>query len=85
MLAPCNVGGRPRAGAGQGSADARPPWIASAPRLLPTWLPKFLYACVRRTVEQDLPRKIDYLRRHDEALRRITDAVEMPDRVARIW
>src|SRR6266542_5769926 len=43
---------------------------------------EFLYACVRRTVEQDLPREIDYLRRHDEAVRRIMDAVEMPDRVA---
>jgi len=43
---------------------------------------EFLYACVRRTVEQDLPREIDYLRRHDEARRRIMDAVEMPDRVA---
>jgi hypothetical protein len=42
----------------------------------------FLYACVSRTVEQDLPREIDYLRRHDEAIRRIMDAVEMPDRVA---
>jgi len=43
---------------------------------------EFLYECVSRTVEQDLPREIDYLRRHDEALRRIMDAVEMPDRVA---
>jgi hypothetical protein len=43
---------------------------------------EFLYACVRRTVEQDLPREINYLRRHDEAIRRIMDAVEMPDRVA---
>jgi len=43
---------------------------------------QFLYACVRRTVEEDLPREIDYLRRHDEALRRIMDAVEMPDRMA---
>ena len=43
---------------------------------------EFLYACVSRTVEQDLPREIDYLRRHDEAIRRIMDAVEMPDRVA---
>ncbi|MGH9388980.1 MAG: Fic family protein, partial [Vicinamibacteria bacterium] len=42
---------------------------------------EFLYACVRRTVEDDLPREIDYLRRHDEAIRRIMDAVEMPDRV----
>jgi hypothetical protein len=43
---------------------------------------EFLYACVRRTVDEDLPREIDYLRRHDEALRRIMDAVEMPDRMA---
>jgi hypothetical protein len=43
---------------------------------------EFLYACVRRTVEQDLPREIDYLRCHDEAIRRIMDAVEMPDRMA---
>jgi hypothetical protein len=43
---------------------------------------EFLYACVKRTVDQDLPREIDYLRRHDEAIRRIMDAVEMPDRVA---
>ncbi len=43
---------------------------------------EFLYACVQRTVEVDLPREIDYLRRHDEALRRIMDTVEMPDRLA---
>jgi hypothetical protein len=43
---------------------------------------EFLYACVRRTIEQDLPREIDYLRRNDEAIHRIMDAVEMPDRVA---
>jgi hypothetical protein len=43
---------------------------------------EFLYACVSRTVEQDLPREIEYLRRHDDALRRIMHAVEMPDHVA---
>jgi len=43
---------------------------------------EFLYACVERTVEQDLPREIDYLRRHDEAMRRIMNTVEMPDRMA---
>lgn len=43
---------------------------------------EFLYACVRRTVEQDLPREIDYLARHDEATSRIMVAVEMPNRVA---
>ncbi|MEO8656830.1 MAG: Fic family protein [Bryobacteraceae bacterium] len=43
---------------------------------------EFLYQCVRRTVEVDLPREIDYLRRHDKAMRRVMDAVEMPDRLA---
>jgi hypothetical protein len=43
---------------------------------------EFLYACVTRTVEHDLPHEIDYLRRHDQAIRRIMDTVEMPDRVA---
>jgi len=43
---------------------------------------EFLYPCVRRTVEGDLPREIEYLRRHDDAIRRIMDAVEMPDRIA---
>jgi hypothetical protein len=43
---------------------------------------EFLYACVQRTVEHDLPHEIDYLRRHDVAMRRIMDAVEMPDRTA---
>lgn len=43
---------------------------------------EFLYTCVQRTVETDLPREIDYLRRHDEAMRRIMDTVEMPDRLA---
>jgi Fic/DOC family protein len=42
----------------------------------------FLYSCVRRTVEEDLPREIEYLRRHDDAIRRIMDTVEMPDRIA---
>ena len=37
---------------------------------------------MRRTVEHGLPREIGYLRRHDEARRRVMDAVEMPDRVA---
>ncbi|WPP03626.1 hypothetical protein [Methylocella tundrae] len=43
---------------------------------------EFLYDCVKRTVEYDLPREIDYLRRHDEARRLIMDTVEMPDRLA---
>jgi Fic family protein len=43
---------------------------------------EFLYGCVKRTVEYDLPHEIDYLRRHDEARRKIMDTVEMPDRLA---
>lgn len=43
---------------------------------------EFLYACVQRTVEYDLPREIDYLRHHDEAMARIMDTIEMPDRLA---
>ena len=44
---------------------------------------EFLYACVRRTVEHDLPYEIEYLRRHDEALTGVMNLVEMPDRLAR--
>lgn len=43
---------------------------------------EFLYGCVEQTIEHDLPQEIDYLRRHDEAMRRIMDRVEMPDRLA---
>jgi len=43
---------------------------------------EFLFACVQRTVEHDLPREIEYLRRNDESVRRIMDVVEMPDRLA---
>jgi hypothetical protein len=43
---------------------------------------EFLYDCVKRTVEHDLPHEIDYLRRHDQARRQIMDTVEMPDRLA---
>jgi len=43
---------------------------------------EFLYGCVEQTIEHDLPEEIDYLRRHDEAMRRITDVVEMPARLA---
>ncbi|HEY4089271.1 MAG TPA: Fic family protein [Bryobacteraceae bacterium] len=43
---------------------------------------EFLYSCVRRAVEVDLPREIQYLGRHDEAMRRIMETVEMPDRLA---
>ena len=43
---------------------------------------EFLYGCVEQTVEQDLPQEIEYLKRHDEAMRRTMELVEMPDRMA---
>jgi Fic/DOC family len=43
---------------------------------------EFLYSCVQRTVDEDLPREIEYLRGHDEAMRRIQEVVEMPNRLA---
>jgi hypothetical protein len=43
---------------------------------------EFLYACVARTVEHDLPNEIDYLCRYDDAVHRIVETVEMPDRLA---
>lgn len=43
---------------------------------------EFLYSCIARTVEHDLPNEIDFLRRQDEALSRIMDIVDMPDRLA---
>lgn len=43
---------------------------------------EFLYSCVQHTVEHDLPREINYLQRHDEAINRIMEIVEMPDRLA---
>jgi hypothetical protein len=43
---------------------------------------EFLYGCVERAINKDLPREIDFLRRNDEAIRRIMNTVEMPDRIA---
>ncbi len=43
---------------------------------------EFLYACVARAIDKDLPQEIDFLRRNDEAIRHIMNTVEMPDRMA---
>jgi hypothetical protein len=43
---------------------------------------EFLYSCVARTVEHDLPNEIDFLRRRDEAQSRIMEIVDMPDSLA---
>jgi hypothetical protein len=42
---------------------------------------EFLYGCVARAIDEDLPHEIDFLRRNDEAKRRIMNLVEMPDRM----
>lgn len=43
---------------------------------------EFLYSCVKRTIEADLPREIDYLTRRDEAVREVMNVVEMPNQMA---
>jgi Fic/DOC family len=43
---------------------------------------EFLYGCVERAIDEDLPRQIDFLRRNDEAMRRVMNTVEMPDWIA---
>ena len=43
---------------------------------------EFLYYCVQCTVEKDLSKEIDYLKRHDEAMQHIMNVVEMPDSLA---
>ncbi len=45
---------------------------------------EFLYGCVERTVDIDLPNEIEYLERYDEALQGITNTVEMPDRLVQM-
>lgn len=41
---------------------------------------EFLYACVQKTIEEDLPRETDFLKRHDAFRARIEAIVDMPDR-----
>ncbi len=41
---------------------------------------EFLYECVLRTVEKDLPEEANYLQCHDEFKSRIQDLVNMPER-----
>ena len=42
---------------------------------------EFLYACVKSTVEKDLPEEADYLRRYDRFRAGLEAMVEMPERV----
>ncbi len=41
---------------------------------------EFLYACVRKTIEEDLPRETRFLARYDQFRSRIQPMVDMPDR-----
>lgn len=41
---------------------------------------EFLYACVRKTIEEDLPRETDFLARYDRFCARIEQMVDMPNR-----
>jgi len=43
---------------------------------------EFLYECVKKTVETDLPREIAYLTAHDKAETNVMECVEMPNRMA---
>ncbi len=43
---------------------------------------EFLYDCILQTIEFDLPREIDYLKRHDIVVKQIINAFEMPERTA---
>lgn len=41
---------------------------------------EFLYACVKKTIEEDLPNETDFLRRYDQFRERIETIADMPDR-----
>ena len=43
---------------------------------------EFLYECVKRTIEEDLPQEADYLTQFDAAQAAVMNRVEMPDRLA---
>ncbi len=43
---------------------------------------EFLFECIKRTIEEDLPQEVDYLKRFDAALAAVMNRTEMPDRLA---
>jgi len=43
---------------------------------------EFLFECVQKTIEEDLPQEADFLRRYDDFRRRITAIVDMPERLS---
>jgi len=42
---------------------------------------EFLFACVRKTIEEDLPHETDFLRRYDRFRTYVSGYIEMPDRM----
>jgi len=42
---------------------------------------EFLYACVRKTIEEDLPNETEFLRRYDQFKRAVEMYIEMPERM----
>jgi hypothetical protein len=42
---------------------------------------EFLYACVQKTIEQDLPAETDFLRRYDQFRQQVESFLEMPERL----
>lgn len=42
---------------------------------------EFLFECVERTIEQDLPNEAEFLRRHDQFRHAVNSIVDMPDRL----
>jgi hypothetical protein len=40
---------------------------------------EFLYACIEKTIDQDLPRETEFLRRYDQFRGRVEAIVDMPD------
>lgn len=41
---------------------------------------EFLFACVRKTIEEDLPNETDFLRRYDRFRQHVLTMIDMPDR-----
>ncbi len=46
---------------------------------------EFLFECVRRTIEKDLPNETDFLRRYDRFTGHLQAIVDMPDRTADLF
>lgn len=55
----------------------------SANRCLPLFSRSSEGSTALHDADKDLPREIDFLRRNDEAMRRVMNTVEMPDRTRR--